>query len=275
MKDILFNSSMPRSGSTLLQNIFNQNPNFYATSTDGVIELLAGARERFTTAPEFKAAIDQDLSLQAWRNFCKGGLDAYVNTLTDKQFVVLKGRGWKGNVKWMSNFLGEKPKIFCMVRNLKGIAASFEKLHRKNPDKTSQWFVEHEVRGTTVSKRVDMYMKNMPVNISLDRIQELYELGLDGSVMFIRTEDLTSRPQEIMDELYSIIDVESFTHNFDNVEQTTKENDVIHALDNDLHTIRNKVEPIIEDYNEILGEAACNFIDTEYAWYQKAFGYIS
>jgi len=275
MKDILFNSSMPRSGSTLLQNIFNQNPHFYATPTDGVIELLAGARERFTTAPEFKAAIDQDLSLQAWRNFCKGGLDAYVNTLTDKQFVVLKGRGWKGNVSWMTNFLGEKPKIFCMVRNLKGIAASFEKLHRKNPDKTSQWLVEHEVRGTTVSKRVDMYMKNMPVNISLDRIQELYELGLDGSVMFIRAEDLTSRPQEIMDELYSIIDVESFTHNFDNVEQTTKENDVIHALDNDLHTIRNKVEPIIEDYNEILGEAACNFIDTEYAWYQKAFGYIN
>ena len=275
MKDILFNSSMPRSGSTLLQNIFNQNPNFYATPTDGVLELLAGARERFTDAPEFKAAIDQDLSLQAWRNFCKGGLDAYVNTLTDKQFVVLKSRGWKSNVSWMTNFLGEKPKIFCMVRNLKGIAASFEKLHRKNPDKTSQWLVEHEVRGTTVFKRVDMYMKNMPVNISLDRIEELYELGLDGSVMFIRAEDLTSRPQEIMDELYSIIDVESFTHNFDNVEQTTKENDVIHALDNDLHTIRNKVEPITEDYNEILGEAACNFIDTEYAWYQKAFGYIS
>ena len=275
MKDILFNSSMPRSGSTLLQNIFNQNPNFYATPTDGVLELLAGARERFTDAPEFKAAIDQDLSLQAWRNFCKGGLDAYVNTLTDKQFVVLKSRGWKGNVSWMTNFLGEKPKIFCMVRNLKGIAASFEKLHRKNPDKTSQWLIQGEVRGTTVFKRVDMYMKNMPVNISLDRIQELYELGLDGSVMFIRAEDLTSRPQEIMDELYSIIDIESFTHNFDNVEQTTKENDVIHALDNDLHTIRNKVEPITEDYNEILGEAACNFIDTEYAWYQKAFGYIS
>jgi len=175
----------------------------------------------------------------------------------------------------MTNFLGEKPKIFCMVRNLKGIAASFEKLHRKNPDKTSQWLIQGEVRGTTVFKRVDMYMKNMPVNISLDRIQELYELGLDGSVMFIRAEDLTSRPQEIMDKLYSIIGVESFTHNFNNVEQTTKENDVIHALDNDLHTIKNKVEPIVEDYNEILGEAACNFIDTEYDWYQKAFGYIS
>ena len=275
MKNILFNSSMPRSGSTLLQNIFNQNPDFYATSTDGALELLAGARERFTTAPEFKAAIDQDLSLQAWRNFCKGGLEAYCNTLTDKPNIVLKSRGWKGNVSWMQNFLGEKPKIFCMVRNLKGIAASFEKLHRKNPDKTSQWLIEGEVRGTTVFKRADMYMKNIPVSISLDRIQELFELGLDGSVMFIRAEDLTSRPQAILDELYSIIDVESFTHNFDNVEQTTKENDVIHALDNDLHTIKNKVEPIVEDYNEILGEAACNFIDTEFGWYQKTFSYIN
>lgn len=273
--NIIYNSSMPRSCSTLLQNIFAQNPDFYATPTDGVLELLAGARDRFTNAPEFKATVDQDLSLQAWRNFCKGGLEGYCNTLTDRPNIVLKSRGWKGNIKWMENFLGEKPKIFCMVRNLKGIAASFEKLHRKNPDKTSQWLIESEVRGTTVFKRTDMYMKNIPVSISLDRIQELLELGLDGSVMFIRAEDLTSRPQEIMDEIYNILDVEKYQHNFNNIEQSTHENDVIHALDNDLHTIKNKIEPIVEDFNEVLGEAACNFIDTEYAWYQKYFGYIN
>jgi len=265
---------MPRACSTLLQNIFNQNPGFYATPTDGALELLAGAREKFTNSSEFKAAVDQDLALQSWRSFCRGGLNEYVNTLTDKPSIVLKSRGWKGNVKWLKNILGNKPKIFCMVRDLKCIAASFEKLHRKNPDKTSQWLIESEVRGTTVFKRADMYMKNMPVNISLDRIQELIEMGLDGSVMFIRAEDLTSRPQEIMDEVYKVLEVKSYIHNFDNIEQTTKENDVIHALDNDLHTIRKKVEPLVNDSEEILGEAACNFIDTEYAWYQRYFGYI-
>jgi len=266
---------MPRACSTLLQNIFNQNPDFYATPTDGALELLAGAREKFTNSSEFKAAVDQDLALQSWRSFCRGGLNEYVNTLTDKPNIVLKSRGWKGNVKWVENILEAKPKIFCMVRDLKCIAASFEKLHRKNPDKTSQWLIESEVRGTTVFKRTDMYMKNMPVNISLDRIQELIEMGLDGSVMFIRAEDLTSRPQEIMDEVYKVLEVETYVHNFDNIEQTTKENDVIHALDNDLHTIRKKVEPLVNDSEEILGEAACNFIDTEYAWYQRYFGYIS
>ena len=273
--NIVFNSSMPRACSTLLQNIFAQNPDFYATPTDGVLELLDGARQRFTSSVEFKAAVDQDLSLQAWRNFCKGGIEAYCNTLTDKPNIILKGRGWKGNISWLENFLGEKPTIFCMVRNLKAIAASFEKLHRRNPDKTSQWLITGEVRGTTVFKRADMYMKNIPVSISLDRIQELFEMGLDGSVMFIRAEDLTSRPQEVMNEVYNILDVKRFEHNFNNIEQVTKENDVIHELDNELHTIKNKVEPIVEDYNEILGEATCNFIDTEFEWYQKYFGYIN
>ena len=116
MKDIYFNSSMPRACSTLLQNIFNQNPFFYATPTDGALELLAGAREKFTNSSEFKAAVDQDLALQSWRSFCRGGLNEYVNTLTDKPNIVLKSRGWKGNVKWLENILEAKPKIFCMVR---------------------------------------------------------------------------------------------------------------------------------------------------------------
>jgi hypothetical protein len=29
-QEIFYNSSLPRSGSTLLQNVFNQNPNIYA-----------------------------------------------------------------------------------------------------------------------------------------------------------------------------------------------------------------------------------------------------
>ena len=272
---IIFNSSMPRACSTLLQNIFAQNPAFYATPTDGVIELLDGARQRFTDCVEFKASLDQDLSLQSFRNFCKGGLESYCNTLTDKPFIVLKGRGWKGNISWLENFSGKKPIIFCMVRNLKSIAASFEKLHRKNPDKTSQWLINFENRGTTVFKRVNMYLNNIPISISLDRIQEIHEMGFQDKIMFIRAEDLASRPQEIMDEVYDILEIKRYTHNFNNVEQITKENDVIHVLDNDLHTIRNKVEPLIDNYQEIIGIDSCNFIDENYRWYQEKFGYIS
>ncbi len=120
-----------------------------------------------------------------------------------------------------------------------------------------------------------MYLTNIPVSISLDRIQEIHEMGMQNKIMFIRAEDLTSRPQQIMDEVYDILNLERYNHNFNNIEQTTKENDVIHALDNNLHTIRNKVEPLKDNYIEIIGQEACDRIDTEYEWYQKIFGYLN
>ncbi len=82
---------MPRSGSTLLQNIFYQHPNFYATPTDGFIELITAAKNSFTHADEFRASEDQDLMLKAWRNFCKKGLQGYTDALTDKKNIALKG----------------------------------------------------------------------------------------------------------------------------------------------------------------------------------------
>ena len=55
MKKIFFQSSLPRAGSTLLQNIIGQNPDFYVTPTSGVLELLYGARNHYTACDEFKA----------------------------------------------------------------------------------------------------------------------------------------------------------------------------------------------------------------------------
>ena len=120
-----------------------------------------------------------------------------------------------------------------------------------------------------------MYLKNIPVSISLDRIQEIHEMNMLNKINFIRAEDLTTKPESIMNEVYDILKLERYQHNFNFVEQKTKENDVIHALDNNLHTIKNEVKPLKDDYIEILGEDACNLIDTEYAWYQKTFGYIN
>ena len=48
MEQIFFQSSLPRAGSTLLQNILGQNPDFYATPTSGVLELLFAARHYYS-----------------------------------------------------------------------------------------------------------------------------------------------------------------------------------------------------------------------------------
>ena len=55
VKEIFFNPSLPRSGSTLLQNVLMQNPEIYSTPTSGVIEFLLNARSIYTVGEAFKA----------------------------------------------------------------------------------------------------------------------------------------------------------------------------------------------------------------------------
>jgi sulfotransferase len=83
MKQIFFQSSLPRSGSTLLQNILGQNPDFYVTPTSGLLELVYAARNNYSTSPEFKAQ-DAELMRKGFLSFCRGGMDGFFDAITDK-----------------------------------------------------------------------------------------------------------------------------------------------------------------------------------------------
>ena len=93
MDKIFYQSSLPRAGSTLLQNILAQNPDIYATPTSGVLELVFAARANYTESPEFKAQ-DPEAMKAGFQAFCKHGMDAYYNAITNKKYVVDKSRGW-------------------------------------------------------------------------------------------------------------------------------------------------------------------------------------
>ena len=86
---IFFQSSMPRSLSTMFQNIMAQNPDFHVTATDGLLELVFGARANFTSSLEFKAQ-DQALMEKAFKGFCLGGIEGYAKEITDKKYTLNK-----------------------------------------------------------------------------------------------------------------------------------------------------------------------------------------
>lgn len=70
---------MPRSGSTLLQNILGNNPDIYATPTSGLIELLKEARKIYSSSPQFKAQ-DENQMKSAFLMFCRYGIEGYFDT---------------------------------------------------------------------------------------------------------------------------------------------------------------------------------------------------
>jgi sulfotransferase len=263
---------MPRSMSTLLQCILNQNPNIAATPTDPVLEYLYGARMNYSSTAEVKA-MDSILAANTWKGFCWGGLNGYAESYSEKPNLCIKTRGGTIHYRWFEEFMPYKPKMICMVRNLKSVFSSMEKIYRKNQSHHQSIQNHAEMKGTSTPKRIDAWLAGPPVGLALERLQQCFLEGINQEVLYIRAEDLTSYPQREIDKIYQYLGLETFKHDFDNVEQTVKEDDSVYGLTSDLHTIRQKVQPLTPDYNTILGKQVCDWIDNQFAWYQQGFGY--
>ena len=270
MERLFFQSSLPRAGSTLLQNIIAQNPNFYATPTSGVLELVFAARGNYTDSPEFKAQ-DADLMKTGFLSFCRNGMDGYYNAITDKKYVIDKSRGWGIHYDFL-NLIYPNPKIVVMVRDLRDVFASMEKNYRKNPDKANPILNWAQMAGTTVPKRVDIWAQSQPIGLAIERLQELFRLGIDSKVLFVKFEDLCLYPETTMTRIYEYLEVPYYEHNFDNIQQVTKEDDEVYGVFGD-HEIRTKLAPVPSKAKHILGKDVTDWIWSNYPWFFQQFRY--
>jgi sulfotransferase len=268
---IFFQCSLPRSGSTLLQNIMGQNPDFYVTPTSGLIELIFGARKNYSEAPEFISNPDKQLLTKSFAAFCNHGIHAYAAAMTDKKYFLDKGRSWGIYYDWISSFLPYEPKIICMVRDLRDIICSMEKLFRKNPDKENGIVNWGTLQNTTLAKRIDFYSTNVPVGIAMDRLESVMQNGTASKMLFIKYEDFCLRPDTEMARIYNFFELPYFQHNYDFISQITIEDDSIYNMSD--HTIRNTLDMQQSDAVRILGQPICDWIFQRYNWFYDYFKY--
>jgi sulfotransferase len=247
-----------------------QNPDFYVTPTSGVLELVYAARNNYTNSPEFKAQ-DSTLMRSGFTSFCREGVLGFFNAITDKPYVLDKSRGWGIHYGFLNSFYPE-PKVICMVRDLRGIYASMEKNFRKNQHMDSGIVNHSNMTGTTTEKRIDVWANSQPVGLAIERLQQIFKDGTNKKMLFVRYEDLAQNPIKEMTRIYSYLGLEYFNHDFDNIEQITREDDSVYGIYGD-HTIRKKLSPLPTDYKEVLGQGACNWIKNNYKWFYDEFKY--
>lgn len=270
VEKIFYQSSLPRAGSTLLQNIMGQNPDFYVTPTSGVLELVFAARANYTNSPEFKAQ-DSELMKKGFLNFCHDGMYGFYNAITDKKYVMDKSRGWGIHYDFL-NLIHPNPKIICMVRDLRDVFASMEKNYRANPEKTDPILDWSKMQGNTVPKRIDIWAQSPPVGMALERLTELYRMGINNKMLFVKFEDLCLYPEQTMVRIYDYLGLPYFAHDFDNIEQITKEDDEVYGVFGD-HKIRTKLEPVRSKAKELLGRDVTDWIWNNYKWFFDEFRY--
>lgn len=267
---IFFQSSLPRVGSTVFQNLMNQDPRFYASSTSGMLELIYAARHNYTESPEFKAQ-DADTMAKAFFGFCREGIHGYYNAITDKQYIIDKSRGHFAHYGFINSFY-PNPKIICLVRHLPDIIASMEKIFRQNQHKSSPILNHATMQGTTTPKRVDIWFNSPPVGLAIERLGEAMRQGIDKKMLFIKYESLCLHPEMEMKRVYEYLGIEPFQNDFNNIPQTTKEDDEVYGFSG-LHTIRPSLEMRPSDAKDVLGRDVYDWIMKQYKWYNEYFGY--
>ena len=267
---IFYQSSMPRAGSTLLQNIIGQNPQFYVTPTSGLIDLILGARIGYNQNNEAKGG-----DLKMWKtgfySFCREGVKGYYNSITNKPYILDKSRSW-GSYYNLLNEINPNPKILVMVRDLRSIFSSYEKKFRSNPDYDDGLRDNRNLSNITTFQRVQTWSESHPIGQSLFNIYQSILDKTSQNFLFIKYEDLCSNPYGVLRTIYNFLEIEYYEHNFEYISQITKENDIVHGIYGD-HIIKNTLISPPLDYNQILGEETCNWVYQNFQWYFDFFNY--
>lgn len=267
MKTHYFISGLPRAGSTLLCNILAQNPKFYVSpATSGCHDVLFNIRNQWDKLIEHQA---EGINYEQLRRVLIAALDAYHTT--DKDIIIDKGRGWLSLIEMVEFIKGTKCKMIVPVRDVPEILASFEQLWRKSTGQ-SQWAFEQAdyFKAQTLEGRCDVWAsQGQPVGLAYNRVKDALSRNLADRLLFVEFDDLTTQPAQTLRRVYEFLGEALFDHNYVNIQQVTKEDDVnVHRIPG-LHTIRPTVTPVPKKAVEILGPILTQKYANSEVWRQK------
>lgn len=267
---IFYQSSLPRAGSTLFQNIMGQNPEFYVTPTSGMIDLVLGARIGYNENKESKAG-DKELWKRGFYSFCREGINGYIKEITDKPYILDKSRAWGSYYNLLNNIF-PNPKIIVLVRDLRAVFSSMEKKFRQNPDYDDGLLNNATLQNITTERRVETWAKTHPIGYAVEKLKQTFLDKTADNFIFVRYEDLCTNPNAVFESVYNYLEIPYFQHNYDHIPQITIENDLVHGIYGD-HIIRNRLQMLPNDWNDILGEHTSNLIYRNYKWFFDTFMY--
>ncbi len=259
-KKIYFISGLPRAGSTLLANLLLQNPRFHASATSGIADVLFGIRNQWDNLIEFKAAPNDAAKVRVLQSI----LSAYYADI-EKPVIFDKSRSWLSLLEVAETALSHEIKVLVPVRDITDVLSSFEKLWRKR-SASGQMGQEQKYyfQFQTIEGRLETWMRNdEPVGLAYNRVRDAVIRGHRAKLHFVEFKQLTEQPQAAMQAIYDFLEEPQYIHDFEQVEQQTTENDLIHGVPG-LHTIRQKVASVPVDWPVILGKAGEPYQNLEF-----------
>jgi len=248
-------AGLPRSGSTLLSTLLNQNPRFYSGPSSPVLGAMFATHDNFI-GNELYTGYPKPESV----NKIIGSIIENWYDDIEEEVIFDKNRAWCARIPFIEGYIKQEAKVIVPVRRVDEILASILTMIKRNP------FQEGQPRINFVDEY--LIKNNIPINDE-NRCQHLlspdgivYEslnatkIGVDqghgDKFHYIDYNDLITDPQGQLNEIYEFLGEDSFPHTFDNLSNEHREDDLTTYGLEDMHEVHSKLEKTSSDPSNIL-----------------------
>jgi len=246
-RQLHFLSGLPRSGSTLLTKLLNQNNQIFASSTSPFLDYLLPAAHHLHGIKNNHSAghyvnVQRILSTAAF---------AFYDT--EKHHIIDKNRGWLTNYEAIDKELQENPKIILTLRPIEEVVASFYKI------------INHVNHGNET-----------PEQIFLVRVENVYsqlmeKAYLKDKLCIVTYKDISKNTLETMKKIETFIGADHHIYDINNIVDNDPEDDSKWGL-KDLHKIRQKISITSLSPDSIMTKSELNFCKQLTDDLYKAYG---
>ncbi len=207
-KQYYFLSGVPRAGNTLLGSILNQNKSISVTANSPVSDML------FTIdsyeAEDFNKNFFDPKSRA---NVCKGIIPNYYKDW--KSNVIIDRGPWGSdiNLELLKKYCPNKIKIIVLLRDIEEVLASFIKWSQENPGNFLDDYHNLEKKCDHLIYPGGMIHKNLGV------VYNLLQKENRKYALFVKYDDLVSKPEEELCRVYKFLELKKYNHNFENLKE--------------------------------------------------------
>ena len=242
-KQLFFLVAMPRSGNTLFSSIMNQNPDIGCTANSITLEImkdlfLLKRTDVFLNYPDHKSL--------------NNVLDTVFDTFyKDWNYKYIIDRGpvmTSGNLALMQKHYKRPFKCIVLLRDLMDVLASYIKWFENEPTA-----FPNRYNCKNIEEKLSMIMnKEGAVAKDLEAIQNSYHYP--DMCHYVKYDDLVTKPEQVISEVYQFLDIPYFNHNFKSLKQfqvngMTYDDNIV---GNKMHTIRTEIKREENPYKQMI-----------------------
>ena len=272
MQQLHYCLGLPRTASSLIMNILNENPRIFTSGTCCMPYFVDACKSRSNEVSEF-IALDKDVLSNSYINFLRQGMRGWFEAMTDKPIVFSKSRIWS---EWLPTTCAIDPnsKYLVILRDLRDVICSLDSLLWKYPQVT-YGARENPFYQESFEKRIEIYCRDTQSLLGrpLQLLPHLMEVAQKNpnSFFLCKHEHFNEKPRETLQMIYQWLGEPNFEHDFDNIPKPDYyEHDTCYrSLVS--HKTRSKLEKLEPRWPKVMTEEQSKAVIDNNRWYYEAF----